>query len=123
MSRAEPLPPCDCLNLCGDDPWLAQKRSRPCAALRKRQAFDARCAQAQALLRNAGRVGDGANVIQGMVHPLLAKLDESTDHVVFWRQLIGAVATLAQADIGLPTVKGLLAATADAAGQGPGGRA
>lgn len=24
------LPECDCLNWCGDDPWLQQKKCKPC---------------------------------------------------------------------------------------------
>lgn len=24
------LPSCDCLNWCGDDPWLQEKRCKPC---------------------------------------------------------------------------------------------
>lgn len=26
---------CDCLNMCGDDPWLAKGKSEPCEALKK----------------------------------------------------------------------------------------
>ncbi|QZA80881.1 hypothetical protein [Deefgea piscis] len=25
------LPECDCLNWCGDDPWLKQEKCKPCA--------------------------------------------------------------------------------------------
>ena len=28
-------PPCDCLNNCGDDPWLKEGRSTPCKNLLK----------------------------------------------------------------------------------------
>ena len=31
---------CDCLNDCGDDPWLKDGRSQPCKYLRQRQALD-----------------------------------------------------------------------------------
>ena len=30
MKSAHNAVDCDCLNLCGDDPWLADGRSRPC---------------------------------------------------------------------------------------------
>lgn len=30
-----PLAPCDCLSFCGDDPWIAQGKSKPCEALAK----------------------------------------------------------------------------------------
>lgn len=31
---------CDCLNRCGDDPWLKDGRSQPCKHLLHRQALD-----------------------------------------------------------------------------------
>lgn len=31
---------CDCLNYCGDDPWLAQGKAEPCEA-RKKRALEA----------------------------------------------------------------------------------
>ena len=33
--------PCDCINWCGDDPWLPDGRAIPCERLKKRQADDA----------------------------------------------------------------------------------
>lgn len=34
--QAGPHEPCDCLIFCGDDPWLAEGKARPCAAKVKR---------------------------------------------------------------------------------------
>ncbi|UCV02341.1 hypothetical protein [Dechloromonas denitrificans] len=31
-------PACDCLNWCGDDPWLRDGRAEPCAEAKKREA-------------------------------------------------------------------------------------
>lgn len=31
VGRADGLDDCDCLNGCGDDPWLAQGKAKPCA--------------------------------------------------------------------------------------------
>jgi hypothetical protein len=31
VGRADGLDDCDCLNQCGDDPWLAKGKARPCA--------------------------------------------------------------------------------------------
>lgn len=39
MSAHTPVE-CDCLNWCGDDPWLKDGRSTPCGNLLKRQADD-----------------------------------------------------------------------------------
>lgn len=46
-TAATALPPCDCLNFCGDDPWLKQGRAAKCADL---QASEHR-ARATELLR------------------------------------------------------------------------
>lgn len=32
-----PLPACDCLNFCGDDPWLASGKAEPCDAVKRRK--------------------------------------------------------------------------------------
>lgn len=37
VGRADGPDDCDCLNACGDDPWLANGRARPCAAAVARQ--------------------------------------------------------------------------------------
>ncbi|TCS35835.1 hypothetical protein EDC30_109134 [Paucimonas lemoignei] len=41
---------CDCINWCGDDPWLRDGRSKPCAAALKRQAIEQNAA-ARAIAR------------------------------------------------------------------------
>lgn len=33
---------CDCLNDCGDDPWLRDGRSQPCERLKKERAAEAK---------------------------------------------------------------------------------
>lgn len=38
VAKATADTPCDCLNDCGDDPWLRDGRSKPCAALLRRRA-------------------------------------------------------------------------------------
>lgn len=43
---------CDCLNRCGDDPWLADGRARPCAALVKERQRAAERERAREVLRS-----------------------------------------------------------------------
>lgn len=45
MGKANSPDTCDCLNACGDDPWLADGRSEPC------DKFKAQKARAALLLR------------------------------------------------------------------------
>ena len=35
------LPSCDCINTCGDDPWIKQRKARPCLRLRNIMAREA----------------------------------------------------------------------------------
>lgn len=37
----KPKEPCDCLNICGDDPWLKDGRSEQCDAAKQRAANEA----------------------------------------------------------------------------------
>jgi hypothetical protein len=54
--------PCDCLNYCGDDPWLADGRSYPCAEKKRSDAAAARAARREdrtrSLLAELGHPGD-----------------------------------------------------------------
>lgn len=58
--NSDARPPCDCLNWCGDDPWLATGRSRPCDALtarqRERAEAETRAHRRQALLQATGHL-------------------------------------------------------------------
>lgn len=47
---AKKLPPCDCLNYCGDDPWITKGKARPCAHKIKRDAEDAQHEELQAMI-------------------------------------------------------------------------
>lgn len=48
---AGPLPPCDCLNYCGDDPWLYKGQAEPCEAIkRQRQQHEQRESERRALV-------------------------------------------------------------------------
>ncbi|WP_155837617.1 hypothetical protein [Herminiimonas sp. CN] len=41
---------CDCLNFCGDDPWIDKEKATPCAHYKRKQAAKAKAqAQTQAL--------------------------------------------------------------------------
>lgn len=41
MSDQPKLPPCDCLNWCGDDPWLQDGRAEPCQDRKDRERREA----------------------------------------------------------------------------------
>lgn len=40
MVRPDPLMPCDCLNHCGDDPWLKTGAARQCDWRRRQDVID-----------------------------------------------------------------------------------
>lgn len=54
-------PPCDCLNWCGDDPWLNDGRAEPCQERkeRERRAAEEKASKA-ALVVLLDRISDSA---------------------------------------------------------------
>jgi hypothetical protein len=64
-TTAQPLPPCDCLTDCGDDPRIDRGKARPCQVyvnhIQSKRLHDASAdllAFAQAVARYAGNSGD-----------------------------------------------------------------
>lgn len=54
---------CDCLNFCGDDPWLKDGRAKPCEALLKVRAAAAKAkGDAHQLNLSAIAVGEWLNL-------------------------------------------------------------
>lgn len=67
MTTSTPVP-CDCINWCGDDPWLRDGRATPCAALLMRDEKEARLIDRQInttrLLDQLGHAGDTLAALQ-----------------------------------------------------------
>lgn len=45
--------PCDCLNVCGDDPWLASGRAKPCKVRQRAEKARKAAATRQARIKQA----------------------------------------------------------------------
>lgn len=73
---------CDCLNDCGDDPWLRDGRSQPCERLRKERAAAAKAKEnARQLKLSAIVVGewqDGGSSTKAIPNTHIAALVEFT---------------------------------------------
>lgn len=55
------LPPCDCLNWCGDDPWLKDGRAEPCQERKDKERQErAQAAERQRLRALLDRLADSA---------------------------------------------------------------
>jgi len=68
MSNQKKIVPCDCLNWCGDDPWLKKGKSEPCARAKfraeqaaKMDDFCNRFEAARKALREKLKGGNHAN--------------------------------------------------------------
>lgn len=95
------LPPCDCLNHCGDDTRIEEGRVQPCQRMQAHIEFQARVARLQQVLaarRAATRPQEG---LPAALAPLLqALLDKSPDRTALWRGALLDLLALAADDIG-----------------------
>lgn len=114
MATTTPLPPCDCLDRCGDDSRVAQRQVAACAdwlmQQAKQQQFD-RLSHALHLGGHGLSAGGRAtfNVAWQLGNQLASP---GADPTAFWADLLQALVTLAQAtlpDATRPTVVQVLA--------------
>jgi hypothetical protein len=91
--------PCDCLIYCGDDPWLADGRSTPCAVRASELAFNARCAAVQAAMPTTKAKTTAGHLARCLVPRVLTQLESTPDRRAYWRELLGALRTWADVDI------------------------